>query len=317
MTTATQVRERGTAVEAFACHLCGGMASRVVVSTMEAAAGVRPATASLAYACTSRQPATRLGVVECTACHLRALHPATPPAEVERAYAAVEDPEYLHVEPHRVVAFRRLTERVARWRKPPGNLLDVGCYTGLFPGAARAAGWDAYGVEPSRWAARIAAGRLPGRITTGFLRDVLFPHASFDVVTAWDVIEHCTDPRVDLQRMAALLKPGGLLFVSTMASDAPIVRLLGRHWPWYMEMHRFYFTRTTLGRLLVETGFRVRAIEPYPHYTSLRYVFWKLESLLGPLARTAAAVLRFLGVAERTLKVDLGDFILTVAERRE
>lgn len=315
-----RVQERAvvSTAESFRCHLCGGRHFSVVVSRVDRSSDEESLLASMqAYACTNRKQMSSLRVVECAQCRLRALYPAAPAGQVEDAYRKVEDPDYLAIEPQRVVAFQKLVQKMRSFVEPPGRLLDIGCYTGLFPKAALAAGWDAFGIEPSRWAAQIAVGRLPGRIAAGFPRDVPFPRASFDVVTAWDVIEHCTDPRGDLQRMAALLKPGGLLFVSTMVSDAPIVRLLGRRWPWYMEMHRFYFTRTTLERLLVETGFRVRAIEPYPHYTSLRYISWKLESFLGPLARTAGAVLRLLGVAERTVKVDLGDFLLTVAERRE
>ncbi len=236
-------------------------------------------------------------------------------AVVERAYANVEDPTYVTIEPHRQVAFQKLVDVVGRHAPPPGRLLDVGCYTGLFPLAAQAAGWEAFGLEPSRWAATLAETRLPGRVTAGYLRDAAFPAASFDVITSWDVIEHVTDPKGDLRRMARLLKPGGRLFLSTMASEAPIVRLLGKRWPWYMEMHRFYFTPETLGFLLNDAGLTVRAIEPYPHYTSLRYIFWKLESVVGAPSRLAGRLVRALGVSDRTIKVDFGDFFLAVAER--
>jgi SAM-dependent methyltransferase len=267
------------------------------------------------YACTTREERSDLRVVACTNCGLRALDQALPAADVEAAYAAVEDPHYLTIEPHREVAFDKLIRRVGKWRQPPGRLLDVGCYTGLFLKAALAAGWDAFGIEPSRWAARTAAERLPGRVTPGFLRGAHFPPASFDVVTAWDVVEHLTDPREDLTRMARLLRPGGWLFLSTMASEALIARLLGRRWPWYMDMHRYYFTPRTLEMLLAQTGFTLRVVESYPHYTSLRYIVWKLELTLGPFARGAAGIARALGIADRTIPIDVGDFFLAVAQR--
>lgn len=303
--------------ETFHCHSCGGSTYRVIVDRRRERAHRTTSSpvAAGAYACTNRGTGSGLCVVECSGCRLRALHPMPDGAAVERAYADVEDPTYVTIEPHRQVAFQKLLDGIGRYASPPGRLLDVGCYTGLFPLAAQAAGWEVFGLEPSRWAATLAETRLPGRVTTGYLRDAVFPEASFDIITSWDVIEHVTDPRGDLQRMARLLKPGGRLFLSTMASAAPIVRLLGARWPWYMEMHRFYFTPETLGRLLTDAGLVVRAIEPYPHYTSLRYIFWKLESVVGAPSRLAGGLVRALGVRDRTIKVDLGDFFLAVAER--
>lgn len=302
----------------FRCHLCGGSSFRVIVSkhSQSASPAESPSVSSVAaYACTNRLPATTLQVVECRSCSLRALHPAPSAEEVERAYAAVEDPEYTIIEAAREIAFQQLLVRLHAWRRPPGRLVDVGCYTGIFPRTAQAAGWDAYGVEPSAWAADRAAERLPGKITSGFLPSAPFAPASFDVVTSWDVIEHVTDPRRELARMAALLRPGGWLFLSTMKSDAGIVRLLGSRWPWYMEMHRFYFTPKTLGSLFQSLDLHVRAVEPYPHLTNLRYLCWKLESVLGPLARFGGRVAQRLGVADRVFKIDLGDFFLIVAQR--
>lgn len=302
----------------FSCHLCGESAYRVLLSKAVGPHQEDPSISSAAaYACTNRLPVTALQVVECRSCRLRALHPAPPAADVERAYAAVEDPEYLQIEPYREIAFQKLLAHIRTFRRSSGRLLDVGCYTGLFPRAAQEAGWDAYGIEPSAWAAQVASDRLPGRITAGFLRDAHFAPESFDVITSWDVIEHVTDPKDELRRMAKLLKPGGWLFLSTMRADAPIVRLLGRRWPWYMEMHRFYFTADTLGALLRSAGLEPGACAPYPHYTSLKYIFWKLEPTFGFLARFGTKLARALRLDERPIRVDLGDFLLTVAERRE
>lgn len=302
--------------DGFRCHLCGGVSARVVVQGDTKGEVDRRGGPSDLYTCTNRGHGKFVRVVECASCHLRALHPSPPAAEVERSYVEVEDPEYLVIEPQRRIAFQRLVGRVGAWCAPPGRLLDVGCYTGLFPLVAQERGWDVFGIEPSRWAARIAAQRLGSRVTAGFLRDVTFAPASFDIVTSWDVIEHVTDPMGDLARMARLLRPGGWLFLSTMASDAPIVRVLGRRWPWYMEMHRFYFTPATLGTLLQRCGFRVRAIERYPHYTNVEYLCWKFESYARPVARAAGRAARALNLADRTVKIDFGDFFLAVVERR-
>lgn len=311
------VPEASGSAEAFSCHACGGHDFRVIVEGQFAlhedhGSGAR----SDAYACTNRGHGRFSRVVACTACDLRTLHPMPSMSEIHAAYDNVEDREYLSIEPPRRVAFSRILERVHARRKPPGRLLDVGCYTGLFPLIAAERGWDAWGVEPSRWASDIASTRLPGHIHHGMLDTAPFAPVSFDVITSWDVIEHVTDPKGEIERMARLLKPGGWLFLSTMHSTAPIVRLLGARWPWYMAMHLFYFTPQTLGRLLEQAGFACDPPERYPHYTSVQYVTWKLESSLGPVARAAGSLARGLRLQDQMIKVDLGDFFLLAAHKR-
>lgn len=268
------------------------------------------------YVCTSRHHGQFFQVVECTSCRLRALFPLPPAPAVEEAYTRVKDDEYLSIEPPRKIAFTKLLRYLEKYTHPPGKLLDVGCYTGVFPLLAEQQGYEAYGVEPSEWAAHIAKQRLPSqKIHQGYLETVPFPQGSFDVVTSWDVIEHVTDPKKEIELMARMLKPGGWLILSTMASEALIVKILGSRWPWYMPMHLFYFTPKTLSEFLRRAGLKPTGPEPYPHYTTVQYVFWKLEPALGPLARLASSAAKQLGLSEHVIKVDLKDFFLIAAQK--
>lgn len=301
----------------FRCHLCGGQNYDIVVrgqTSRQQAAGHGEVSME-EYACTSRHHGKFFQVVKCRTCHLRALFPLPSAIEVEDAYTRVRDDEYLSIEIPRRIAFSKLLLRLQRYVHPPRKLLDIGCYTGIFPRLARDAGYDAYGVEPSHWAANIAAERLPGKIHQGYLATAPFPPASFDVVTSWDVIEHVTDPAREIAQMAAALKPGGWLFLSTMHSEAPIVKLLGARWPWYMPMHLVYFTPKTLAQFVKNAGLTPQAIEPYPHYTTIQYVLWKLEPTLGPIARALARSAKVAGLSQHIVKIDLGDFFLIAAQK--
>ncbi|MEK7556438.1 MAG: class I SAM-dependent methyltransferase [Patescibacteria group bacterium] len=302
----------------FVCHLCGAGSYRVVVrgNTSRQQAAGHGEVSMEEYTCTSRHHGQFFQVVECLRCRLRSLFPLPPAQAVEDAYTRVKDSEYLSIEPPRKIAFTKLLQRLKNYSKPPGKLLDVGCYTGVFPWLAEQHGYDAYGVEPSKWAADIAAERLPGRIHQGYLENAAFPSASFDLVTSWDVIEHVTDPAKEIKLMAGLLKPSGWLCLSTMASEALIVKTLGSRWPWYMPMHLFYFTPQTLSEFLRRAGLSPKRPEPYPHYTTMSYVFWKLEPALGLLARALSRSARQLGFSERVIKIDLGDFFLIAAKKQ-
>lgn len=302
--------------DTFRCHLCGATTYQIVVRGHTSSQTAGHGEISMEeYACTSRHHGKFFQVVACTRCRLRALFPLPEASAVADAYTRVKDDEYLSIEPPRKIAFEKLLQRLQKFSRPPGKLLDVGCYTGLFPWLARQHGYDTYGVEPSQWAGRIAAERLPGKIHRGYLADAPFPAGSFDVVTSWDVIEHVTDPAGEIALMAKALKPGGWLFLSTMHSEVLIVKLLGSRWPWYMPMHLFYFTPATLGRFLRRAGLQPQPPQPYPHYTTIHYIFWKLEPIIGWPARLIHRAAAWLGLANRSVKVDLKDFFLMAAQK--
>src|SRR5439155_11898525 len=73
-------------------------------------------------------------------------------------------------------------------------------------------------------------------------------HVPFDVVTAFDVIENTPDPIAFLTDIAAVLKPGGLFFLSTPDVGSLTARLFGRRWHFYYPYHLSYFSRATLTR---------------------------------------------------------------------
>ena len=47
----------------------------------------------------------------------------------------------------------------------------------------------------------------------------------------------------------------------TMDAESVFARLAGRHWPWYMRMHFYYFTKDSMARMLRAAGFNILSIE--------------------------------------------------------
>ena len=75
------------------------------------------------------------------------------------------------------------------------------------------------------------------------------------MVTAIEVIEHTLDPLAELRTIRGLLRPGGLLFLTT-GNAAPFASDLLR-WSYIVpEIHVSFFEPDTLERALVKCGFR-------------------------------------------------------------
>jgi SAM-dependent methyltransferase len=129
--------------------------------------------------------------------------------------------------------------------------LDYGCGNGglvrhlIQAGACRAVGYE------TGWIAERARNRgIP------ILADADLPSQEglCDVVTAIEVIEHAVDPLMLLRKMRRLLKPGGLLFLTT--GNAAAHRDLER-WDYVRpEIHVSFFEPRTLELALRRAGFR-------------------------------------------------------------
>jgi 2-polyprenyl-3-methyl-5-hydroxy-6-metoxy-1,4-benzoquinol methylase len=78
---------------------------------------------------------------------------------------------------------------------------------------------------------------------------------TFDIVTAIEVVEHLVDPLMELRLIRSLLKPGGLLLITTGNAAPHRERLF--EWGYFLpEVHVSLFEPRTLARALRESGFR-------------------------------------------------------------
>ncbi|MBC7585971.1 MAG: bifunctional 2-polyprenyl-6-hydroxyphenol methylase/3-demethylubiquinol 3-O-methyltransferase UbiG [Tardiphaga sp.] len=100
------------------------------------------------------------------------------------------------------------------------RMLDIGCGAGLLCEPFARLGAEVIGVDPS--ATNISVAKLHAeraqlsidyRCTTV---EELDPLERFDIVLAMEVVEHVVDVGAFLNRCALLLKPGGLMVVSTL-----------------------------------------------------------------------------------------------------
>lgn len=143
--------------------------------------------------------------------------------------------------------FRRRLGLLAQWSvrtSSPRSLLDVGCAYGFLLQEALDAGWDAYGLEWSEFAAGNAAPAVRNRIRMASLMESPWPEASMDAVTFWDYLEHSPDPKADLAAAARMLKPGGLLSIIIPDAGSMLARIMGSKWEEYKkpEEHLYFFT---------------------------------------------------------------------------
>lgn len=115
----------------------------------------------------------------------------------------------------------------ARGTKPLAGLtaLDIGCGGGLVSAPLARMGGEVTGLDASPEAigaarAYAAQSGLEIDFRQGAAEDLAASVARFDLVTALEIIEHVADVRAFLRAASILVKPGGILIVSTINRTA-------------------------------------------------------------------------------------------------
>jgi SAM-dependent methyltransferase len=269
-----------------------------------------------AFRCTCAGYGRHQQIVQCRHCGHVYANPRWQAEELLGVYEAVEDEIYV-VE--RAGRERTFNHHLLEMEKVTGRgegrpLLDVGAYIGIFVEVAAARGWQAVGIEPSQWAAGMAqAKELP--VFQGTLDSEMLNGRRFDVVTMWDVIEHLDDPAAEVARARQLLNSGGVMAIHTMDITSLTARLMGRRWPWLMDMHIQYFSQATLSRLLRDQGFEVIWSGTQGRYLSLGYLASRVSGVSRPLGRVAESIVKGAGLAKRSVPVNFGDLFTVYARR--
>jgi SAM-dependent methyltransferase len=151
-------------------------------------------------------------------------------AQFEQDYYGRYYPDYDRQNPpHKMRFYRLLTEQVVA-DTPRPRLLDVGCAFGKFLSSANPA-WERFGTDISQFAIEQARSSCPDiSFAVSTATDLPFDGA-FDVITAFDVIEHVPSlEQVASAVRSRLLPQAHFIYVVPVydGPTGPLIRLLDK-----------------------------------------------------------------------------------------
>lgn len=128
------------------------------------------------------------------------------------------------------------------WVPENVRVLDIGCGFGETLGYHRSRGCDVYGVEVDENIRRVAD-KFQFNVHVGAFDPDVYDTGFFDFVTMDQVIEHIADPQDTLRGIARILKPGGLVIVSTPNANGWGAKVFGSRWiNWHAPYHLHHFS---------------------------------------------------------------------------
>ncbi|HEU4729858.1 MAG TPA: class I SAM-dependent methyltransferase, partial [Kofleriaceae bacterium] len=139
--------------------------------------------------------------------------------------------------------FRGVVDELARRTGPGARLIEIGSAYGFFLDVARER-FTALGVEISdvARAAAIARGHEVARELTA---DLVARRGPFHAAVMLDVIEHMQDPGQALATLAAGMRPGARLVLTTGDFGSAIARAMGKRWRLMTPpQHLWFFSPT-------------------------------------------------------------------------
>lgn len=120
----------------------------------------------------------------------------------------------------RFFVFRKSLSMIKKHKKN-GNVLDIGCAYGYLANYMNRHGFHASGCDISEYALDVASRMFPNINTFhGDLDNGMkLPEKEYDVITAFEVLEHCKNLDKIASKIAESLKSEGLFLISVPDSD--------------------------------------------------------------------------------------------------
>lgn len=197
--------------------------------------------------------------------------------------------------------------QIKLYGKDKGRLLDVGCSVGFFLEVAQNFGFIVQGVELSSEAISMANESVIDKILHADANEHISKYgACYDLVTAYDIIEHTQAPQAFLGDLYNALDSGGVVAITAPNTDHWLRYVMGSSWSMLQPMqHTYLFSSRAIKGMLIKAGFEDVLVLPAKKTLTMNYLF-------DQLAQTNPLISRLYKYFSRLIPSLIGDFPVEV-----
>ena len=197
--------------------------------------------------------------VRCGNCQLTHINPKPNTKTIRSTYLRGYSDSYQKKFVKKIKRAKRHVRRIKNRLRRNGRWLDIGCSAGFIVKACRDDGFEGFGIDIDPEGIAYAKKNLNlNTVQLGTLEELCFQAQSFDVISAYDVIEHVENLHTFTAEMKRLLAPRGLIDLVTPDIGHWTVP---RHLKFWKEIkpseHLYYFNKENLSQLLNQHGLHI------------------------------------------------------------
>ena len=229
-------------------------------------------------------------IFKCPNCSVQFMHPQTSEEELNQIYSNENYPTCSFDKgfENEIIKMKRKTfnnilNKVISYCKG-GNILDIGCSSGILLEEAKLLGFNPYGIEISEYASSIAKKRIgEDKIYNGSLENAPFKKNYFNLITMIDIIEHVRNPIDALLKAREYLNittnsnGGGYCMITTPNTDSLSAKIMGKRWLHYNSEHLNYFNIKSMQKLSELTGFKIIKYGTLLKTMRLNYMYFQVK----------------------------------------
>jgi SAM-dependent methyltransferase len=218
-----------------------------------------------------------VSIKKCSDCNLIYASPMPIPNSIQDHYGIPPEnywiPEYFHWKPDYFASEINNAKAILPFYEGM-TALDIGAGIGKCMISMENAGFNAYGLEPSKPFYDRAISNMkisPERLKFGTIEDIDYEPQSFDFITFGAVLEHLYHPAFCIEKALNWLKPGGLIHAEVPSSKHLLAKILNAYFrlvgtnyvthlsPMHVPFHLYEFGLESFQKLGVKLGYNVVA----------------------------------------------------------
>lgn len=216
---------------------------------------------------------------KCTNCNLVYLNPRIKSEIINKSYSENIDDQHTNQDIERYKTFKKSLSKIICRNKISNFLgkkfLDIGSASGVFLKVLKDIGFQEEGYEPSKWMTKYGKQNYNVNIKNGSINDVE-KKKKFEFISFWDVLEHVTNLQSTIDKIDNLSYKNTILIINVPAIDTLACKILKNKWPFYLNVHLYYFTSKTLQEILKKKNFIL--IDKFPHLQVLNLEYLLLRA---------------------------------------
>jgi 2-polyprenyl-3-methyl-5-hydroxy-6-metoxy-1,4-benzoquinol methylase len=139
------------------------------------------------------------------------------------------------------------------------RVLEVGCSAGMFLWHAKKDVGEIVGIDYDKKSADFAAKKCRCRVYSTDIEKTNLKEKSFDIICAFQTLEHTVDPIDFVDKYKKYLKPKGIMAIEVPNLNDALVHVYNlpnhKHF-FYHISHLWYFTEKSLNKLMTLSGFQ-------------------------------------------------------------